>query len=350
MNKPTSRRSFLSELASTPAILAFASTPASVHGKSINDTPYLKLTLNKSFKPDTSRRHLEKIKKATMDFVEKNYNNRNLPTWRKPYRQIDLEKRIHWAIYWAMVAIDNYKNRYFPIDPVWIVAQIMAESFFYEFAISHALAVGPCQFMRSTATSYGLICAGDKPEHYTQDYQSHQLAGKWQEIRKLKKTRRKFIKKHKKFKKLNLEKALTALASQNTQLHQQAQKQLELAQTTQHYRKQIKEAKQGYKKYLKDNFKNRDIFNHKDGQYLVGFDERISFRRSVPAMVKMLSWALAKRNGNIMIAAAAYNAGLSRTVDQHFITNYGRIPNINETPTYVSRIMINYIEIVARLS
>ena len=66
-------------------------------------------------------------------------------------------------------------------------------------------------------------------------------------------------------------------------------------------------------------------------------------------MVHMLANALRVRNGNVLAASAAYNAGLRRTWTNETIYNqYGFIPNIEETSIYVSRIVANYEEISRR--
>ena len=66
-------------------------------------------------------------------------------------------------------------------------------------------------------------------------------------------------------------------------------------------------------------------------------------------MVKMLANALRVRNGNILSASAAYNAGLSKTwTKQPIYQRYGFIPAYAETSRYVSKVVANYEEISLR--
>ncbi|MBV1919399.1 MAG: hypothetical protein KUG73_01855, partial [Pseudomonadales bacterium] len=83
--------------------------------------------------------------------------------------------------------------------------------------------------------------------------------------------------------------------------------------------------------------------------FFVAFDERFTYKKPIFAMVHMLANALRVRNGNMLAAAAAYNAGLSRTwTDEVLYTQYGQLPNYSETNRYLSRIIANYEEISRR--
>ena len=66
-------------------------------------------------------------------------------------------------------------------------------------------------------------------------------------------------------------------------------------------------------------------------------------------MIKMLANALVSRNGNILAATIAYNAGLSSTRDGGMYARYGKIPSIRESTTYLSHVLINHHEMVSRL-
>ncbi|MBT4837200.1 MAG: hypothetical protein HON94_07615 [Methylococcales bacterium] len=343
-----SRRSFLKESVLANTLLVTSSLPLVATAKSCHSN-HLQFTIGSHYRPDTSARALNKIKKATMDFIESNYRNKNLPVWRKKVDQVDLEKRVHWAIYWTMVAIDKYKHKGFPLDPVWVISQMMVESFFYEFAVSGALAVGPCQFVRNTAKSYQMLCAGDRAVHHTSVYRKFKSAGQLDKASTLKSKKRKFKKVSRKIKKINLSDAIQAIADGDVSLQATAKKQLNYQKQLDEYKESINEARQAYKDYLIANFEGRDIFNSRDINFLVNFDERISYKRSIPNMVKMLSWALSHRQGNILVAASAYNAGLSRTKDSGHFKPYGRIPGNYETSTYVSRILVNYMEITKKI-
>ena len=105
-----------------------------------------------------------KLARATLDFLEEHYGDGRLPIWHRPFRSIDMEKRIVNVVYWVMQGVQKYQKIY-PVDPAWIVAQILHESYFCEFAVSKALAVGICQFIRPTAHEYKMLCGGDLPDH-----------------------------------------------------------------------------------------------------------------------------------------------------------------------------------------
>ena len=101
----------------------------------------------------------ERLTLAVMDFVRENYQGRNLPVWRKPLAEVDLHKRVANICLWVVRSCHAHREVY-PVDPAWVAGQIMAESFFNEFAISWALAVGICQFIGPTASEYGMVVAG----------------------------------------------------------------------------------------------------------------------------------------------------------------------------------------------
>jgi len=63
----------------------------------------------------------------------------------------------------------------------------------------------------------------------------------------------------------------------------------------------------------------------------------------------MIARALRARNGNIVTAAAGYNAGLSTTIAQGVFKPYGTLPNYNETATYISRVLVFYHELNRRM-
>ena len=108
-------------------------------------------------------------------------------------------------------------------------------------------------------------------------------------------------------------------------------------------------AKENYVNYLRENFAERDIFKKADLDFLLQFDERVTYKKPIHAMILMLARSLRARNGNIIAAAAGYNAGLSRTKAHGPYRPFGRIPNFDETATYISRVLINHYEISRRL-
>ena len=100
----------------------------------------------------------QRLAQATYDFVATAYATGNLPLWKKPLAQVDLLARMRLAAEAMLPAITANAGVY-PVDPAWLMGQILAESFFDEFAISSSLAVGMCQFIRTTAKEYGMVCA-----------------------------------------------------------------------------------------------------------------------------------------------------------------------------------------------
>ena len=101
------------------------------------------------------------------------------------------------------------------MDPAWIIAQIFIESRLYEFAISRALAVGPCQFIMSTANRYGLGCAGNRNATVPQsgikeDEELIRLIDEYEEAHKV---RRAYLRKNKHLRRLKLNKIINRIVS-----------------------------------------------------------------------------------------------------------------------------------------
>jgi hypothetical protein len=112
----------------------------------------------------------------------------------------------------------------------------------------------------------------------------------------------------------------------------------------------IRQAKNDYHDYIQTNITElgkRDLFGQPD--FFNRFDQRFTYQKPIFAMVKMLANALRVRNGNILAASAAYNAGLSKTwTRQPVYKRYGLIPAYEETSRYVSKVVANYEEISLR--
>lgn len=286
--------------------------------------------------------------RATLDYIEEHYSRRNLPVWNRPLDRVDIEKRLYNIIYWISEGISEHRKVY-PVDPAWIIAQIMAESFFYEFAASYALAVGVCQFVPATARRYDMICAGDRPEHHKPPYKLTEMAGKVDEYYQLrdKKNQARRAYSNGKSTQAHLIEALEALV--NGGRKSDAQHLLEWMKLEDEYREQYRQASKDYRRYLAANFEGRNIFNRKDVEFLRTFDERATYRKPVKSMVLMMAQGLKARNGNIIAATAAYNAGLNRTQDSGPYSAYGKLPDFEQTVTYVSHIFINHHEILKRM-
>jgi soluble lytic murein transglycosylase-like protein len=112
----------------------------------------------------------------------------------------------------------------------------------------------------------------------------------------------------------------------------------------------IGQARDNYRGFLQANFEGRSIFNRNDLRFLSDFDERVLYAKPISAMTRIMARHLKARNGNILAATAGYNAGLGRTrYRSRIYDRYGRIPAIEETVNYVSRILIKHHELLQRL-
>jgi soluble lytic murein transglycosylase-like protein len=286
--------------------------------------------------------------RAVLEFVEKSYPDRPLPLWDKYFAEVDLEKRVTNIVYWVLQAVRSNLITY-PVDPAWIMAQILAESCFNEFAISSAFAVGICQFIGNTARSYGMLCAGDRPEHAALPYRLPEYVGKLDLYNDLRSRRRALLKEAYGGKSADdlLRDVLAGLARGAPR--PDAGRILDSLAQADALNEEAKIARLLYKQYLQANFEGRSIFNDRDLAFLQTFDERVTYKKPIFGMVQMMAKALRARSGNIIAAAAGYNAGLGNTHESGLYEPYGVLPNIGETVTYVSHIFINHHEIAKRM-
>jgi len=299
---------------------------------------------------DQAKDFQTRLAKATLDFVRESYRARPLPVWNKPLAQVDLGKRIFNIAYWVLDGVRKAREVY-PVDPAWVMGQIMAESFFSEFAVSHAFAVGVCQFIAPTARDFGMVTAGDKDEHGKPPHKLPELA---RSIRSYYTSREKW--------KTALH-ARRELMGEETALLLEALKALAAGKPLPKAKeyiaamdkegalsRQVKEARKNFRAYLDANFAGRDIFDENDLDFLRRFDERVTYSKPIRAMCLLLARNLKARSGNIVAAAAGYNAGLGSTVEDNPVYGpYGRIPGFEETVGYVSRLFINHHEILRRM-
>jgi hypothetical protein len=290
-----------------------------------------------------------KLERAVFGFLEENYANMSLQFWEQPFEQIDFKNRLTNIIYWINKAVKHHESL-FPVDPIWVVSQIKAESLFCEFALSPAMAAGICQFMPYTAREgHQMIVAGDLPEHHLAPYKKPELANSLNKYNELIKTRKTYIKNNKSAKYFNLDKALEFLR-QDKLASKEAQKQVDYLTELGSINDSIRQAKTDYHEYIHTNITElgkNDIFG--ESEFFNQFDQRFTYQKPIFAMVKMLANALRVRNGNILAASAAYNAGLSTTwTKQPIYKRYGFIPPYEETSRYVSKVVANYEEISLR--
>lgn len=315
--------------------------------------PPINMIIPKSYIPPSSATHKEfrnKLKKAILDFLEANYTGSNLPVWRRRFETIDLEKRVDNIIYWLLQAVQMHKSEY-PVDPVWIMAQMMKESYFYEFAISNALAVGICQFVQRTAESYDMLCAGRRPEHHQAPYRKANLAGKLAESDEWRQKRREYRRNNRPAKRFGQTELMEIIERGESALHRDdVIKYLTYQRESEAMAEKRREARRAFREYLEANVEGRSIFDKKDLDFFLGFDERFTYKKPVRGMVEMMAWALKNRSGNILAASIAYNAGLSSTrVSDGVYRHYGKIPAIEESTQYISQVLVNHYEISKRL-
>lgn len=309
----------------------------------------LSFLLEKNTPKKLSEEERAKLAKAILDLLESHYKGMTLQFWQVPFEQIDFEKRITNMIYWVDLAIQEHQGLY-PVDAIWVMSQIMAESLFCELAISNSLAAGICQFMPSTATkSYQMTIAGSLAAHKSPPYLLTALAGSLDEYRQLVQARNTYRTATRSQAHFDLNKALSWLAEGKPGVNL-AQEQIKRQEQLEDYRAQINQARDNYVTYIETNITElgqRDIFGQQN--FFIAFDERFTYKKPIFSMVHMLANALRVRNGNILAAAAAYNAGLGRTwTNEAIYTQYGLIPSFEETARYLSRIVVNYEEIAKR--
>ncbi len=349
-----SRRQFLT-VAGSGLALSFLNSPggaawASVRG--IRPVSPINIIVPRDYQPPIAgdtRNYQFKLVRASLSYLEDEYSVRSLPVWGKPFGAVDLEKRVTNIVYWVMKAVKAHLNIY-PLDPAWIVAQIMKESYFYEFAISSALAIGICQFIQPTAKSHGILCAGDRAAHGKSPYKYPRLAKKVREYYQLKRERRRYAKSKKPSPELTQQKAVQLIASGKTTGYQKtAQAHLAYWKKIAEYDKKVTRARDQYRQYLQANIQGKDIFNNRDLQAILNFDERFTYRKPVFAMVEMIARGLRSRKGNILAASVGFNAGLSSTKDFGAYEPYGQIPAIEQATTYISHVLINHYEITRRM-
>lgn len=272
-----------------------------------------------------------------------------MPVWDKRPDQVDLEKRVVNIVYWIMRAVKESSDIY-PIEPAWILAQIMEESFFYEYSVSWAFAVGICQFMMTTAMHYGMICPSNSPI----DPSKTKLPEKSKELERylaLKRKRRKLIKKNRKLFYQEDEVLRQCLSAHlKGESLPEASKWLQSLEEVKSLEESINQARRNYRQYLLANYTDKSIFNQEDLKFFLQFDHRVTYHKPIKAMVKMMAEHMRGRNGNLLAATAGYNAGLPNTSYPYGVYQaYGRIPPFRETVKYVSKIVVNHHEIVKRL-
>lgn len=315
------------------------------------DTP-INVIIPKNFSPRIdyeSKQYQYQLTRATLDFLQDNFSNQKMPIWRKRFGEVDFEKRITNIVYWVVRAVKEHQNIY-PIDPVWVIGQIMKESYFYEYAVSSSLAMGICQFIQPTAEEYKMLCAGSRDAHHRSPFKLTKYADMANEYYRLRRERNRYRRSNRPKKRYTLEEALEIIDRNDVKNHRKdAAAYLRYLRRVEDYLAQMREARENFREYLRRNLDGRNIFNENDLQFILNFDERFTYRKPAFSMVKMMTRALRARNGNILAAAIGYNAGLSSTIDEGMYEPYGKIPPNEQATTYISHVLINHYEITRRM-
>ncbi len=348
-----SRREFVQSLFGAAALTTLPPLLQAKSGASNYSSP-INVIVPKDYNPPygdvRSPNYPHKLSRAVLDFLEKSYRGKRVPIWRRPYETIDFEKRVTNIVYWVMKGVKMHHNIH-PVDPSWIMAQMLHESYFYEFAVSSALAAGICQFVNATAREYDMLCGGDAATHLRAPFKLPGNAAQEGEYQRQRRAKRRFRRNNQPSKMLTLDELLEAVAKGNAiALKTAAQQNIAFKQELVAYDDQISAARNAYRDFLRKNIEGRDIFNRNDLEFILKFDERFTYKKPVYGMVLMIARALRARNGNILAAAAGYNAGLSRTIARGIYKPYGRVPNFDETATYISRIFVIHHEICQGLT
>jgi len=293
--------------------------------------------------------HQYRLYRAIIEFINDHYSNKSMPVWEKMPQEVDLDKRISNIVYWILISVQEHASIYF-VDPIWIVAQIMEESFFYEHAISWSFASGICQFTMPTAQSFGMVTplssslTHNDLRHAQRAEAYHRLQAITKRKKKLRNKYSKLFNKQESLFKDSLRHHVNETAHPRAHEWLNAYKELDSLETSS--RKQRME----YMSFLQSNYQDKSIFNQQDLIFFIQFDERVTYKKPIDAMVKMMAQYMRSRNGNLLVATAGYNAGLSRTYYPYAVYEpYGRIPGIEQTVSYVSKIAVNHQEIVQRM-
>lgn len=296
-----------------------------------------------------TRDFADTLTRAVLNFLLDYYASGNVPVWKKPLSQIDFNTRITEISRQVVVSIAQHSAIY-PVDPFWIMSQMLIESFFYEFAVSSALAVGPCQFIAPTARSYKMICAD---EHGLPDglVQQPELKSSFAKATRLREQMR-ALRRDNSSLFSSTDKLLRTVLNRNAQglVVSEAGAYLKILNQVDELQNEYSKERNKARQYLEENFQGRSIFNPEDKLFFAQFEQRVLYEYSVNAMIQMMAENLRHRGGNILAATAGYNAGLGNTKAEYGVfATYGRIPNFAETVDYVSKIVVVHHEIIQRV-
>lgn len=267
------------------------------------------------YHPPVSGEYRKRIERATLEFLHDRYADK--PFWgSRKLGDVDIEKRVHWILYWVQRGIEEARGKY-PVDPLLLIAQMHEESRFYEFAISPAAAAGIAQFIKPAAKSYGMVCAG--PAN-ARGCVLAENAGAYERFLKIR------------AKRARAERAIK-------DIEDVPESYLELKEMSREQQEELR----NYRRFLHANVKGRDIFDDKDRKFWEGFDQRFGYRKPIPAMAAYMAANLRECNGYVAAALIGYNAGMGWVREKK-----GRMPMIKESIRYAEAIQFTYRDIARR--
>ena len=341
--RPVSRRTFFKAAALSACAVYGLTGVSSVSAKDAAECAALPLFIPPDYQPlgrTNPALFARRLSRALQAHVRESYAANPLPVWNAPLSAIDLSPRLDAAGRLIVEAVRRQSG--YPVDPVWIASMIMVESFYNEFAVSRSLAVGMCQFMPATGASLGLRVIdpqGVSTLPGVTDAKKASALTRHDDLRKEVAQARRKVAEYGGMEEL-LRQALQAQASGKAL--PEAKALLRDMEVLERKSESLRSARNEAQAFMRMNLEGRSIFSGEDLDFLRQFDERTVPQACIPAMVELMSQNLAARSGSLLAATSAYNAGLSTTKDSGAYEPYGRIPNISETASYVSRIAVHH--------
>lgn len=211
---------------------------------------------------------------------------------------------------WYLKEINNITKRY-PLDPLFVLALIKAESGFDQWAISSVGAAGPAQLMPQIAKELGMRVY--IPSWYKDAWKKINIAERYSKEASEKLAKISYKKRWRKNKKLAME------AMQNLILADR-------------YRE---EAREIFDKYRTTLFTK---VNGKKDEKLSTIDERFVVSKAIKTCMRFLAENAQILGEDWRVLASSYNAGLTKVLKS------GGIPFLEETVTFQNRVMQFYKE------
>ena len=211
-------------------------------------------------------------------------------------------------------SIEKYKEIY-PLDPLFVLSLIKAESNFGKYEISSSGAAGPAQLMPFTANELGMKVFF--PYYYQIALDERKMAVEY--YRKAEEAAKRISFKN--------------TPEENEKLSLQVKLYREIGSW---HEDQANSLFWRYKEEL------LSIVNGKTDEELMDIDQRFIIPLAIDVCVRILANNAKRLNGDEREIASSYNAGLSAVI------NAGGIPFINQTVTFQNRVMRFYREYLSK--